>query len=301
MPRRLATATTFCGPTSTPSCTAMVLTECTSASCSVIGAAIAAVVILGRIAVDGDGLIGAHRIGVEAALQRRQIDERLERAARLAARLGRAVERAFGIVAPADQRAHRAVGRHDTSAAWPACERWPDLSSTRAMAARAASSIAGSMVVTMMRSPDAVRHQVLGLVGGGVEEIIARGVARLVEHGGGLGARGLGLFRGDGADFDHGFEHAARRAPGRRARSRRGENTRRRAGERGQHRRFGQRHALGAFAEIDARRAVDAIGARTQIDAVQIEFEDLVLGEPILPARAPPPFPRACATSSSRA
>ncbi len=36
---------------------------------------------------------------------------------------------------------------------------------------------------------------------------------------------------------------------------------------------------IGAMAEEFARSSVDAIGAAAEIDAVEVEFEDLVLGE----------------------
>ena len=47
------------------------------------------------------------------------------------------------------------------------------------------------------------------------------------------------------------------------------------AGEEG---RLRQRHESRALAEIFLRRGLDPIGARAEIDAVEIEFEDLVLG-----------------------
>ena len=58
------------------------------------------------------GAILAHGVGREPALERGQIDERLERGAGLALGGDGAIELAFGVIAAADQRAHRAVRRH---------------------------------------------------------------------------------------------------------------------------------------------------------------------------------------------
>ena len=46
----------------------------------------------------------------------------------------------------------------------------------------------------------------------------------------------------------------------------------------GEQRGLRQRHVPSVMAEIFARRRLHAIGARTEIDAVEIEFEDLILG-----------------------
>ncbi len=69
-------------------------------------------VVLRPPALDRDRLVLAHRVGREPALQRGEIDERLERRAGLALGGDCAVELAFGVVPAADQRQHRAVGRH---------------------------------------------------------------------------------------------------------------------------------------------------------------------------------------------
>ena len=92
--------------------TETVLSECASACVSVTGSVIFVAVILRLPALDADRLVVAHGVGRQAVLQRGEIDEGLERRARLAARGDGAVELALGVVAPADQRAHRAVRRH---------------------------------------------------------------------------------------------------------------------------------------------------------------------------------------------
>ena len=53
-------------------------------------------------------------------------------------------------------------------------------------------------------------------------------------------------------------------------------------GQRGEHRGFRERHLARGFAEIDLRGAIHAVRAGAEIDAVQIELEDLVLGEQLL-------------------
>ena len=56
-------------------------------------------------------------------------------------------------------------------------------------------------------------------------------------------------------------------------------------GKPGQHRRFGERQLAGGLAEEAARGGVDAVGLVAEIDAVEVEFENLVLGQPPLDAR----------------
>ena len=80
-----------------------------------------AAVVLRLPALDRDRLVLAHAVGRQSAFERGEIDERLERRARLALGGDGAVELAFGVVPAADQRAHRAraassrrarLGRH---------------------------------------------------------------------------------------------------------------------------------------------------------------------------------------------
>ena len=117
-----------------------------------------------------------------------------------------------------------------------------------------------------------------GLVGGAIQEIIARIHAGAVDDLGGMGARLCGLAFGDGAIVHHRIQHqagallrpeqvAAGREDGRRPRQGR------------QHGRLGQSQLPRAGAEIDAGRAIHAIGGAAQIDAVEIELQDLLLGQ----------------------
>ena len=47
----------------------------------------------------------------------------------------------------------------------------------------------------------------------------------------------------------------------------------------GQHGGFGEIHVSGGFVEIEMRRAVDAERATAHVGAVEIEFENFVLGQ----------------------
>ncbi len=71
-----------------------------------------AAVVFRLPALDRDRLVLAHRVRREAALDRGEVDERLERRARLPLGGDGAVELAFGVVSPADHGAHRAIRRH---------------------------------------------------------------------------------------------------------------------------------------------------------------------------------------------
>ena len=53
----------------------------------------------------------------------------------------------------------------------------------------------------------------------------------------------------------------------------------RRLDQAGDDRRFAEAQMVGAMAEEAPRGGVDAIGAAAEIDAIEIELEDLVLGE----------------------
>src|SRR5260370_37983787 len=77
-------------------------------------AAIGALVVARLPIADANRLIDEAVRGHDAALESGEIDEGLEGGARLAQRLGRAVELALAVAAPAHHGAQRAVGRHGT-------------------------------------------------------------------------------------------------------------------------------------------------------------------------------------------
>ena len=110
--------------------------------------AIDAVAVDRRPAVDGDRLVLDHAVGRPAGAQRGEIDEQLERRARLAARLGRAVERRFAC--SSGRRPSRRRGRRGASPPAP-----PGHRRCRACRRRARRSAAGraSSVVRTLTSP----------------------------------------------------------------------------------------------------------------------------------------------------
>ena len=107
MPRRWAVDTTVVGPTSITSCAETEFNERASASAKRDLAEIFAVEVPGRPVADANWRIVAHGFRCESLLQRRQIDERLERRARLTLGLAGTIELAVGIVIAANQRPHR--------------------------------------------------------------------------------------------------------------------------------------------------------------------------------------------------
>ena len=53
-------------------------------------------------------------------------------------------------------------------------------------------------------------------------------------------------------------------------------------GQPGEHRGLGDRDVLQWFAEVDLRRGGKAVGALSEVDLVDIDLEDLVLGQIVL-------------------
>ncbi|MNI16380.1 hypothetical protein D3C73_697120 [compost metagenome] len=93
-----------------------------------------------------------------------------------------------------------------------------------------------------------------------------------------LGHGGVALGAGDGADLDHFVQNDVGAGGGalalghRRIARGRLQKTRQQGG-------FADRQLVGALVEIALRGGFDAIGAGAEIDAVQVEGEDLLLGE----------------------
>ena len=212
-----------------------------------------------------------------------EIDERLEGRARLALRLGRAVELAVAVIAPADHRPHRAVRRHRDQ---------------RALADR------------VLRRRSAPVSSAIGGLGGRLQARVerrahgqvavgrcrrTRGSARRPSRrnsatpAGRCGASAKPRFSAASAwarvmkpGLDHVVEHLRRARAAALSRSRAGLS------------RLGalispamtalsNRVSLRRrFAEIALRRGIDAVSAGAEIDPVQIDFEDLVLGEAVL-------------------
>ena len=64
-----------------------------------------------------------------------------------------------------------------------------------------------------------------------------------------------------------------------------------------EHRRLGERELRDRLAEVDLRRRLHAVRAVTEVDGVQVQLEDLVLGELLLEAVGEDRPPSPCAVS----
>ena len=126
----------------------------------------------------------------------------------------------------------------------------------------------------VLDAPDEVMQHVHDPVG----DIIDRAVLELLERMRGLRDRELGFRFRDESQRRHRGQHHLR-APLGAVRIARRREPRRRFDEAGEHRGFREVELLCGFAEIALRGGFDAIGAGAEIDAVEIEIEDLVLGE----------------------
>ena len=240
-------------------------------------AAVAFIVVLGAPALDRHRRVQEHTLRVQPRLEAGEIDQGLEGGTRLTQRLGRPVELARRVIAPADHGPDRAVGRHRHQRRLPGAEPGAGPLQRR-------------------------RHLGLGdplqapIQGGGDDEIAVPAADIALDLGegpvgevtpdapfpgaqarrGAYGLRCLGF--GDVAERRHAVEHEAgalRRAvpvPGRGV-ARRGLQQPR------QHRRLVEGQLLGRLAEIAPRRRRDAEGAGAEIDAVEVDRQDLVLGE----------------------
>ena len=123
-----------------------------------------------------------------------------------------------------------------------------------------------------------VADQLLHLVEGVVEEIVRRAVVAAVERGGGVSAGAEHLALGHEAGLDQVVEHDVGAGAGGRQ-----VDVRRELGRRlehaGEHGGFRQVDVARRLVEVELRRGVDAERAAAEIGAVEIELEDLVLGQ----------------------
>ena len=167
-------------------------------------------VVLRLPPLDVDRLVLAHGVGGEPALQRGQIDERLERRARLALRRNRAVELALRIVLAADQRAHRTLRRHRDQRALLDVELRTlreELIEQRLLGRRLQGWIDGGLDHdVLLDAPDHVVEHVHHPVG----DVIDRAARGLLDDLGRQRKRGLDRARGDVAGVRHRGEHDLR-------------------------------------------------------------------------------------------
>ena len=237
--------------------------------------------IAGLPAVHRDRRILAHRVGRHAVFERGQIDERLERGAGLALGRDGAVELALGVVLAADQRAHGAVRRHGDERAFA------DAELCAALRQRLDERLLGRILQVRIDrgvdddvGPD-VADEIVDRIHHPVGDVVGRAGADL-----GFRLRRMGdrLPRGVGADHGllaHVGDDEFRPALGAVGIARRRE-PRRRFHQARQHGGFGERQLPRRFAEIALRGGFHPVGAGAEIDAIEIEFEDLLLGEFVL-------------------
>ena len=125
------------------------------------------------------------------------------------------------------------------------------------------------------------RDELLHLVEGIVEIVVGDALVAPVDRARGIAPRAEHLALGHEPGLDQVVEHGVgARAGGRQIDVRR--KARRRLEQAGQHRGFGEVHVARGLVEVVLRGRVDAEGAAAHIGAVEIELEDLVLGEPRL-------------------
>ena len=238
-----------------------------------------AVIVAGRPAGDGDRRVLDQVVRAEPGLQPREIDHRLEGRAGLAPRLGRPVEHAARVVAPADHGAHRAalVQRDEGALADPAAlagggEGLGERRLRRPLAGGIEGRADAERAVV---APDIARH----LLQHPIDEI-AGGWARAPRDREGLhpgpGARSLAF--AEEARVHHRIDHDAG-APACQRQVVGGAVARRRLQQARDHGGLGGAEIARRAAEIAPRGGIHAIGAGTEIGAVEVDREDLVLAE----------------------
>ena len=243
-----------------------------------------AAVILRAPIPQANRLVHDRRRRPKSVRERGGVDIRLERGARLAQRVGRAVELAPGIVAPAHHRAHRAVeiGQHGGGLA------------RVIVAAVLAQRILhrgfrGALQIEIERGAHHEHaldqrvgecvDQLLHLFERPVEVIVGRRVVAPIHGDGRIAPRAEHLTFAHETGFDEIIEHDV----GARARGRQVDVrgiARRRLEHPGQHGGFRQIHVARRFVEIVMRRRVHAERAGAEIGALEIELEDVVFRKP---------------------
>ena len=239
---------------------------------------ILAAVVLGLPALERHRLVLAHGFGRQPAFERRQINERLERRARLTLGGDRAVELAFGIISAADHGAHRALGRDRDKRALRHVELLPlqrKLIGERLLGGGLQGGIdRGLDDQVLLHAADEVIEHVHDPIGHVVERARARGFNRV----GGLRERGLGHGLRHEAKLRHRREHRACPALGAVGIAAR-RQARGRFHHAGEHRGFGDFHLARRLSEISLRSGLDPIGAGAEIDPIEIKLEDFRLAE----------------------
>ena len=248
------------------------------------GARVAAAVILGAPVADADRRVDDDRIRLAAGVEHRgEIDVGLERGAGLAHRVDGAVELADAVIAAADDGAHRAGlgfdhgggGLADVILLAVLADRLLDRLLRLGLKAGVERGAHGQHAVV---AELAGVGELLDLGEGPIEIPIRARLLLAVDRGRGIAAGGLDLPLRQEAGGDHRVQHdAGARAGG--GQIVMGGVFGRRLEQAGEHRRFGQRQVARRFAEVEIRRRLHAERAAAHVSAVEIELEDLVLGE----------------------
>ncbi len=225
-------------------------------------------------AFDPDRLVVAYAVGRQAALQRGEIDERLERRAGLALGGDRTVELALPVIAAADHGAHCAVRCHRNQRALA------DLELVAFLCQFLVERLFGvglQACINGRRNRDVfvnMAEHVIERVHHPVGDVIDRAVAGLRHDARRLRQRHALVALADEVKPGHHFEHDLGSFLSR-IEIAGGCQSRGRAHQAGQQSRFGEGYLLGGFAEIALRGLFNAVGAGPEIDTIQIELEDL--------------------------
>jgi hypothetical protein len=252
------------------------------------GAGVLVGVVLRLPAADVNRRVGDHAVGGVAGLEAGEEHDRLERGARLAQRLGGAVKLAVIVVAPAHHGAHGAVRRDGDDGALlhvflRAVE--GEMLGQRAFGHFLEAQIegGGDDEIAVGRADETV-----DLVQDPIDEVTAMEIAAGgFHHRQGLraaGGGGLGGLRRDHAGLDHQRQRHGGAGGGLAGIVRR-VVARRRAQEPREHRSLVDAELARLAAEVAFRCGFDAEGTGAHVHAVEIDREDLVLGELLFEAQ----------------
>ena len=243
-------------------------------------------VILRAPVADADRTVDHDRGRLEPVQERGRVDIRLERRTGLAVGVDRAVELARAIVASADHRAHAAVeigdhggGLRRVIVAAELAQLVFDGFFRRALHVHVdrGADHEDALGVGFREGIDQLAH----LVEGPVEIVVRRILVAAIDRDGRIAPRAEHLALGHEAGIDQIVEHHV----GAGARGGQVDVRRvfgRRLEQAGEHRGFREIDVARRLVEVEMRRAVDAEGAAAHIGAVEIEFQDFILGEPRL-------------------
>src|SRR6266542_3909553 len=244
----------------------------------------AAAVVFRAPVADADRRVDYDRGRLEPVHQGSGVDIGLERGARRAHGVGRAVELALAVVASADHGAHRAVDVHQHRGALLGLVFAPVLLE------RVLECLLGVVLQVDVEGKAHDEHalvhglgqgfgQLLHLVEGPIEIIIGRTFVAPVDCYRGITAGAKHLALGHESGLDQIVQDDVRASARRRQIDVRGKS-RRRLEQAGQHGCLGEGYLARGLVEIILCRRIDAEGAAAEIGAIKVELENFVLGQP---------------------